>query len=72
MGRFWRGMSAPRQVRGFRKVKPASYGEHLAAMERELAVRLASGGEDHPSVKTQRETIRRFKEEHATGDGTSS
>ena len=57
MGKFWRGMNSPRQVRGRRKVKPASQEERLASMRRELATRERVYGPDHWLTQMQRDRI---------------
>lgn len=57
MGRFWRGMNSPRQVRGRRKVKPASHDERLESMRRELATRERVYGPDHWMTQMQRNII---------------
>lgn len=57
MGRFWRGMNSPRQIRGWRKVKPASQEERLESMQRELATREHDFGPDHWLTQMQRDRI---------------
>jgi len=57
MGKFWRGMDSPRQIRGRWKVKPASQEERLESMQRELATREAVYGPDHWLTQMQRDRI---------------
>jgi len=59
MGKFWRGMNSPRQVRGSRKVKPATKEEWLESMQRELATREQTYGVDHWLTQMQREAMAR-------------
>jgi len=60
MRRFWGNHSGTRQVRGFRKVKPASREQRLASMQRELERRIEAFGDDSELVKLQREAIGRL------------
>lgn len=57
MTQYWRGMNSPRQVRGWRKVKPATLEERLESMERELANRERIYGPTHWFTEEQRSTI---------------
>jgi len=57
MGQYFRGMNSPRQIRGFRKVKPATREERLASMRRELATRERVYGVDHWMTQMQRDCI---------------
>ena len=57
MGQYWRGMNSPRQVRGRRKVKPASQEERLESMCRELLTRERVYGPDHKMTQMQRDRI---------------
>jgi len=57
MRRFWGDHPGTRQVRGFRKVKPATPEERLASMERELANRIKACGPDSWMVGMQQEAI---------------
>jgi len=57
MGRFWGNHPGTRQVRGRRKVKPASQEERLESMERELATRERIYGVDHWMTQMQRDII---------------
>jgi hypothetical protein len=64
MARFYRGNSAPRQVRGFgRKAKPITREEVLANMEETLNCWIKFHGEDSPIVQGQREKIAQYKAE---------
>jgi len=57
MARFYGDHPGTRQIRGRRKVKPASPEERLASMQRELASREQTYGVDHWMTQRQRETI---------------
>jgi len=57
MGRFWGNHPGTRQVRGRRKVKPASREERLESMRRELASREQVWGPDHWLTQMQRDRI---------------
>ena len=57
MSQYYRGMNSPRQVRGWRKVKPATPEERLESMERELASREQIYGPDHWMTRMQRDII---------------
>ena len=59
MRRFWGDHPGTRQVRGSRKVKPASKEERLESMQRELANRERIYGPYHWMVKIQRDIIAR-------------
>jgi len=59
MGRFWGNHPGTRQVRASRKVKPASQGERLESMRRELATRERVYGPDHFMTQMQRDIIAR-------------
>ena len=59
MRRFYGDHPGTRQVRGSRKVKPASQEEQLESMRRELANRIKAYGPDHFMTQMQRETIAR-------------
>ncbi|MDD5081732.1 MAG: hypothetical protein PHU08_00020 [Dehalococcoidales bacterium] len=63
MARFYRGNSAPRQVRGNGswKRKPLTREEVLANMEVTLDTWTKFHGEDSPIVQRQRERIAEFK-----------
>lgn len=57
MGRFYGDHPGTRQVRGCRKVKPASQEERLESMRRELANRERIYGPDHWLTRMQRDRI---------------
>ena len=57
MGRFYGDHPGTRQVRGRRKVKPATKEERLESMRRELATRERHFGPEHWLVKMQRDRI---------------
>ena len=59
MAQYWRGMNSPRQVRGRRRVKPASHDERLQSMRRELATRERVYGPDHWLTQMQKDRIAR-------------
>lgn len=59
MRRFWGNHPGTRQVRGHRKVKPATKGERLESMHRELATRERVYGTDHWMTVMQRDIIDR-------------
>ena len=63
MVQYRRGMNSPRQIRGSRKVKPASKEERLESMQRELDKRERTWGPDHWLVQMQRDRITKEKEE---------
>lgn len=57
MAQYWRGMNSPRQVKGSRKVKPATKEERLESMQRELANRERVYGPEHWLTQMQRDII---------------
>lgn len=57
MRRFYGDHPGTRQVRGRRKVKPASQEERLASMRRELATRERVYGPDHWMTQMQRDFV---------------
>ena len=59
--RYYGNHAGTRQTRGWRRVKPASFEERLASMQRELASRIAAFGADSPFVEVQRETIAKLR-----------
>ena len=59
MAKYWRGMDSPQQIRGRRKVKPATKEERLESMQRELVTRERVYGPDHRMTRMQRDTIAR-------------
>ena len=59
---FWGNHPGTRQVRGFRKVKPATPEERLASMERELTNRIKARGPDSWMVQMQQEAIARERD----------
>ena len=70
MRRFWGDHPGTRQVRGFRKVKPATSEERLASMERELTNRIKACGPDSWMVAMQQEAIaRELDGQSATKEG---
>jgi len=73
MRRFWGNHPGTRQVRGLRKVKPATPEERLASMERELERRLKScGNRDYWYVQMQREAIARELERQQSASNVQS
>ena len=65
MGRFYRGMSNPRQVKGFRKGKSPSSRETMAELHTILERRLRLYPPDSIMVKVVKEAIAIQKEKEA-------